>query len=83
MMGLWGTVAGCALVLGPLIGGPLTDAFDWPAIFLINVPIGLVAVVLGRRGITESRDPAHGALDLTGSARVRPCWSPGFSGWPR
>ncbi|WIV59935.1 DHA2 family efflux MFS transporter permease subunit [Amycolatopsis nalaikhensis] len=66
VMGLWGTVAGCALVLGPLLGGPLTDAFGWPAIFLVNVPIGLVAVLTGRRGITESRDPAHGALDLTG-----------------
>ncbi|NBH05698.1 DHA2 family efflux MFS transporter permease subunit, partial [Amycolatopsis sp. SID8362] len=66
VMGLWGTVAGCALVLGPLVGGPLTDAFGWPSIFLVNVPIGLVAVLTGRRGITESRDPAHGALDLTG-----------------
>ncbi|MBE1500052.1 MFS family permease [Amycolatopsis lexingtonensis] len=66
VMGLWGTVAGCALVLGPLVGGPLTDAFGWPSIFLINVPIGLAAVLTGRRGITESRDPAHGALDLTG-----------------
>ncbi|SEF28899.1 Major Facilitator Superfamily protein [Amycolatopsis pretoriensis] len=65
-MGLWGTVAGCALVLGPLAGGPLTDAFGRPAIFLVNVPIGLVAVVTGRRGITESRDPGHGAPDLTG-----------------
>ncbi|HET6709242.1 MFS transporter [Amycolatopsis sp.] len=66
VMGLWGTVAGCALVLGPLVGGPLTDAFGWPAIFLVNLPLGVIAVLTGRRGITESRDPAHGALDLTG-----------------
>ena len=66
MMGLWGTVAGSALVLGPLAGGPLTDAFGWPSIFLINLPLGVVAVVTGLRGIRESRDPEHGALDLTG-----------------
>jgi EmrB/QacA subfamily drug resistance transporter len=66
MMGWWGTVAGSALVVGPLAGGPLTDAFGWPTIFLVNVPLGIVAVLAGRRGITESADPAHGALDLTG-----------------
>lgn len=66
MMGLWSAVGGCALVLGPLAGGPLTDAFGWPAIFLINLPLGVVAVLTGLRGITESRDPEHGALDLTG-----------------
>ncbi|WP_326567020.1 MFS transporter [Amycolatopsis rhabdoformis] len=66
MMGWWGTIAGSALVVGPLAGGPLTDAFGWPVIFLVNVPLGVVALLAGRRGITESADPAHGALDLTG-----------------
>ena len=64
-MGLWGTVAGTALVFGPLVGGPLTDAFGWPAIFLVNLPIGAVVLLAGR-WIGESRDPEHGALDLTG-----------------
>lgn len=65
MMGLWGTVAGTAMVLGPLAGGPLTDTFGWPAIFLVNLPIGAVVLLAGRR-VGESRDPSHGALDLTG-----------------
>ena len=65
VMGLWGTVAGTALVLGPLVGGPLTDAFGWPTIFLVNLPIGAVVLLAGRR-VGESRDPGHGALDLPG-----------------
>jgi len=66
MLGAWGGVAGCALVIGPLIGGPITDAFGWPAIFLLNLPVGVFAVFAGRRGLDESSDPAHGALDLPG-----------------
>ncbi|WP_409184368.1 MFS transporter [Amycolatopsis sp. VS8301801F10] len=66
MLGAWGGVAGCALVVGPLIGGPITDALGWPTIFLINLPIGVCAVLAGHRGLTESSDPAHGALDLPG-----------------
>ncbi|MFD2468359.1 DHA2 family efflux MFS transporter permease subunit [Amycolatopsis silviterrae] len=66
MMGAWGCVAGCALVIGPLVGGPITDAFGWPAIFLINLPIGAFAVFASYRGLGESSDPAHGALDLPG-----------------
>ncbi|MGW7530808.1 MFS transporter [Amycolatopsis sp. NPDC054798] len=66
MLGAWGGVAGCALVIGPLIGGPITDALGWPTIFLINLPIGIFAVLAGRRGLAESSDPAHGALDLPG-----------------
>ncbi|MER6760775.1 MULTISPECIES: MFS transporter [Amycolatopsis] len=66
MLGAWGAVAGGALVIGPLIGGPITDAFGWPAIFLVNLPIGVFAVFAGRRGLGESSDPAHGALDLPG-----------------
>ncbi|MFC4083142.1 DHA2 family efflux MFS transporter permease subunit [Amycolatopsis samaneae] len=68
VMGLWGTVAGAAFVVGPLVGGPLTDGLGWQTIFLINIPIGVVAVFAGLRGITESADPEHGALDLAGQA---------------
>ncbi|MFD9888361.1 DHA2 family efflux MFS transporter permease subunit [Amycolatopsis sp. NPDC059027] len=68
MMGLWGTIAGAAFVVGPLVGGPLTDALGWQTIFLVNIPIGAVAVFAGLRGITESADPGHGSLDLPGQA---------------
>ncbi|WP_024332498.1 DHA2 family efflux MFS transporter permease subunit [Gordonia hirsuta] len=45
-MGVWGTVAGVATLIGPLLGGILTDAFGWEWIFFINVPVGLVGLVL-------------------------------------
>ncbi|WP_281178412.1 MFS transporter [Amycolatopsis jejuensis] len=66
MLGGWGAVTGSALVIGPLIGGPLTDTLGWPTIFLVNVPIGAFAIFAGHRGLTESSDPTHGALDLPG-----------------
>jgi EmrB/QacA subfamily drug resistance transporter len=42
-MGAWGATAGIALLLGPVIGGLLVDSFGWEWIFLINLPIGLLA----------------------------------------
>ncbi len=45
-MGVWGTVAGVATLVGPLLGGILTDAFGWEWIFFVNVPVGLVGLVL-------------------------------------
>ncbi|MFT3663057.1 MAG: DHA2 family efflux MFS transporter permease subunit [Gordonia sp. (in: high G+C Gram-positive bacteria)] len=45
-MGVWGTVAGVATLVGPLLGGVLTDAFGWEWIFFINLPVGLIGLVL-------------------------------------
>ncbi|MBW4718039.1 DHA2 family efflux MFS transporter permease subunit [Saccharothrix obliqua] len=45
-MGVWGGVAGLATITGPLLGGFLVDTFGWSWIFYVNVPIGLVAIVL-------------------------------------
>ncbi|WHZ23771.1 MAG: putative MFS-type transporter [Nitrospira sp.] len=45
-MGLLGTMSAAGTALGPAIGGLLISAFDWPAIFLINVPLGLTILVL-------------------------------------
>ncbi|MBS0655316.1 MAG: DHA2 family efflux MFS transporter permease subunit [Verrucomicrobia bacterium] len=42
-LGFWGTVVVVAPVLGPIVGGYLTDVYSWPWIFYINVPIGLVS----------------------------------------
>src|SRR6266545_804810 len=52
--------------LGPLIGGVVIDISSWPAVFWINVPIVLAALVLGLRLVPESRDPNPGALDTPG-----------------
>lgn len=45
-MGAWGAVAGIASVVGPVLGGLLIDALDWRWIFFVNIPFGIVAVVL-------------------------------------
>lgn len=66
MIGLWGACVALAVVVGPLVGGVLTDAFGWPAIFLINLPLGVIAIGAGLRGITESADPAHAGADPVG-----------------
>ncbi|MFE2473148.1 MFS transporter [Streptomyces mirabilis] len=52
--GVFGAGAGLAIAAGPLIGGALTSGPGWRWIFLVNVPVGAVATVLGMRRMTES-----------------------------
>ncbi|MEU6991027.1 MFS transporter [Streptomyces sp. NPDC046465] len=67
---LYGAVLSVGAVLGPVLGGVLTEAdllgLGWRPIFLINVPIGLAVIILGRKFITESTAPKAARLDLTG-----------------
>lgn len=44
-MGVWGIVAGVATMVGPLLGGVLTDSFGWKWIFLINLPVGIIGLI--------------------------------------
>ncbi|GAA1541953.1 MFS transporter [Streptomyces albidochromogenes] len=68
--GLYGTVMSLGSVIGPVLGGVLTQAdlfgLGWRPIFLINLPIGIAAVVLGRRYLPESHDRTAGRLDPLG-----------------
>ncbi|WP_435591067.1 MFS transporter [Nocardia sp. bgisy118] len=45
-MGLWGGVAGLATLVGPILGGVLVDGLSWEWIFIVNVPVGIVAFAL-------------------------------------
>ncbi|MCF8611841.1 DHA2 family efflux MFS transporter permease subunit [Gordonia sp. HY285] len=47
-MGVWGTVAGVATAVGPLLGGILTDGLGWEWIFFVNLPVGVVGLVLAQ-----------------------------------
>ncbi|MFT3899605.1 MAG: MFS transporter [Gordonia sp. (in: high G+C Gram-positive bacteria)] len=47
-MGVWGIVAGVATMVGPLLGGVLTESFGWEWIFLINLPVGIIGLVLAQ-----------------------------------
>jgi len=70
-MGLWGGVSGLATAIGPTLGGVIVDAASWRWIFLINLPIGIVAFWLTLRIVPESKNPtAVESLDLPGVALV-------------
>jgi EmrB/QacA subfamily drug resistance transporter len=64
-MGLWGAVAGVAILVGPLLGGVLIDALGWEWIFFINVPIGVVGVALAWRLVPDLPTNPH-RFDLVG-----------------
>lgn len=66
VIGGWSAFSALALVLGPLLGGELVQRAGWPSIFLINLPLGVLALVLGAWGIPERRHPQHAALDPAG-----------------
>src|SRR6266566_1793503 len=58
-MGIWVGVSAVALALGPITGGLLAEKAHWSWIFFINVPIGLLAMVVARLMITESKDTSQ------------------------
>ena len=57
-IGIWGTVGGVAGGSGPLLGGILTDAFGWRALFWVNVPIAVLTLWLTRRYVRAGDVPA-------------------------
>ena len=67
VLGLWGAIGGLGAAAGPLVGGGLTTLAGWPWIFWLNVPIGIVVMVLASVRLTESRGPRV-RLDLPGVA---------------
>jgi EmrB/QacA subfamily drug resistance transporter len=69
-IGIWGAVSGVSLALGPVIGGALTQSIGWRAIFWINLPIGLAAILLAARFVPESKAPRARAFDPVGQALV-------------
>src|SRR5271165_3018302 len=66
--GVWGTVTGLAVAIGPLLGGVLTSGLSWRYIFFVNVPIGIAAVVITVTRVAESRAPQASRPDWLGFA---------------
>jgi EmrB/QacA subfamily drug resistance transporter len=65
---VWGTAGGSGMVLGSLLGGVLTDAFGWAAVFLVNVPLAAAAAVLARPIVPRSHARTAGRrFDLAGA----------------
>lgn len=65
-IGLWAGISGLALAGGPIVGGLLVDNFGWQSVFLVNLPIGVVAFVLAMVVVPESADPQGRRLDVPG-----------------
>ncbi len=65
-IGWWGGVAGISIAAGPLIGGLLVQAIDWRAIFWVNIPVGIAAMVLTQKFVPESKAPHPRRLDPVG-----------------
>ncbi|HEY6748255.1 MAG TPA: MFS transporter [Mycobacteriales bacterium] len=66
--GIWGTITGLAVAIGPLLGGLLTTGLSWRWIFFVNLPIGLVAVGIALTRVAESRSPQARRPDWIGFA---------------
>lgn len=67
VVGLWGAFAGLAAASGPSLGGILTQFFSWRFIFFINIPIGIISVILTIKYIKESYDTsADKSIDFLG-----------------
>jgi EmrB/QacA subfamily drug resistance transporter len=67
-IGIWTAVAGVGVALGPITGGWLLEHFSWGSVFLVNVPIAIVAIVTALLLVPNSRDPRAPRLDLAGLA---------------
>lgn len=86
---MWASVGGLAVALGPVTGGFLLEHFTWSAVFALNVPIAVIALVAGRIAVPTSRDPQTPPLDVPGAvlsivglgSLVWAIISAGESGW--
>src|SRR2546430_565297 len=66
-IGIWAGVSALALAIGPLLGGLIVDNTNWHWIFYVNVPVGVVGIIVSRWVIAESRDTSHEqSVDLPG-----------------
>jgi EmrB/QacA subfamily drug resistance transporter len=64
--GVWGAVTGVAVGLGPVLGGLITSGIGWRWIFLVNLPVGIAALVVTRRSVDESKTPNAASPDWAG-----------------
>lgn len=64
-IGIWSSVSGIALVIGPALGGVLVDTLGWQSVFWLNLPLGAIALRIAARGIRKS-PKMRSQLDLPG-----------------
>ncbi len=66
-IGIWSGITGLSVALGPVSGGFLLEHFAWSAVFLINVPLVVIAFAAIAVLVKESRDPEPGKFDPVGA----------------
>jgi EmrB/QacA subfamily drug resistance transporter len=69
-IGVWGAMIGISMALGPIVGGALVDSVGWRWVFLVNVPVGAIAITLTAMFVPESRAPRPRRLDPLGQLLV-------------
>jgi EmrB/QacA subfamily drug resistance transporter len=70
-LGLWAAMGGIGGSAGVLLGGALTQEFSWPAVFIINIPVGIAVVIAGRRVIPRESAVANDRkLDVPGAVLI-------------
>jgi EmrB/QacA subfamily drug resistance transporter len=69
-IGVWGAVFGISMALGPILGGVLVDSVGWRAVFLVNLPVGVLAIALTVAYVPESRALHPRRVDAVGQALV-------------
>jgi EmrB/QacA subfamily drug resistance transporter len=65
-LAVYGATIAASFAVGPLVGGGLTTAFGWRSIFIINIPLGIFALVATAKYVRESRDPQPRRIDWLG-----------------
>ena len=66
-VGIWAAAGAAAAAVAPLLGGWLVGNVGWPAIFYINLPLALGAILLALRFVSESREEGEGRTDYAGA----------------
>ncbi|MGA9858620.1 MAG: DHA2 family efflux MFS transporter permease subunit [Solirubrobacteraceae bacterium] len=69
-IGVWGAVVGVSMALGPVVGGALVQSVSWRAVFIVNVPIGIAAIILTALFVPESRADRPRRIDPVGQVLV-------------
>jgi EmrB/QacA subfamily drug resistance transporter len=71
VIGVWGAVGGLAAACGPALGGILTQTFNWQAVFFVNLPFGIIALILSAVLLNESYDnTASRYIDFPGMIAI-------------
>ena len=70
VIGLWSGISGGVAALGPLLGGYLVQTFSWPAIFFINIPLGILALFITIKYVPATKFHEGHKLDFVGTLLI-------------